>query len=187
VHGVELESRLRDHFESLGITVFHSLEEIREDTQNGGEYDIITMFHVLEHLRDPKSTILELIKILSSGGQIIGEVPNANDALLTLYNNEPFSHFAYWSCHLYLFTNKTLEMLASQIGLKINYIRQVQRYPLSNHLYWLSKGKPEGHQYWHFLDSREIDIAYEARLAAIGKCDTIIASFSLRNEGWHKS
>ena len=116
--------------------------------------------------------------MLADGGQIIVEAPNADDALLTLYNNEPFSNFTYWSCHLFLFTSKTLEMLFSQINLKVNYIKQIQRYPLSNHLHWLANGKPGGHSKWHFLDSPDLRHAYEKQLAAIGKCDTILASVS---------
>jgi 2-polyprenyl-3-methyl-5-hydroxy-6-metoxy-1,4-benzoquinol methylase len=177
VAGVEPETRLGNHFQSQRLSVFSHLSKIPQ-RQDGQGYDIITLFHVLEHLPEPKATLIELSKILAKDGQIVIEVPNADDALLTLYNNEPFSHFTYWSCHLFLFTTKTLEMLISQIGLKVNYIRQLQRYPLSNHLYWLSKGKPGGHQHWHFLDSPEIHAAYEKHLAAIGKCDTIIASIS---------
>lgn len=179
-HGVELERRLSNHFQNHGLTVFHALSEIPEATREEG-YDIITLFSVLEHLIDPKSMIVELSKILAEGGQIIVETPNADDALLTLYNNEAFSHFTYWSWHPFLFTSKTLEMLISQIGLKVNYIKQIQRYPLSNHLYWLSKGKPGGHQHWHFLNSPELHAAYEKELATIGKCDTILASFSRRS------
>ena len=136
------------------------------------------MFHVLEHIPDPKSILGELSEILAGDGQIIIEVPNADDALLTLYHNEPFSRFTYWSCHLFLNTAKTLEMLVCQCNLKVNYIKQVQRYPLSNHLYWLANGRPGGHQKWHFLDSPEMHAAYTKQLAAIGKCDTILASIS---------
>jgi 2-polyprenyl-3-methyl-5-hydroxy-6-metoxy-1,4-benzoquinol methylase len=176
-HGVESESRLFSHFQNLGLTVYQNLTEIPENVREEG-YDIITLFHVLEHLPDPKSILVELSKIIADVGKIIVEVPNADDALLTLYNNEPFSNFTYWSCHLFLFTSKTLELLFSQIDLKVNYIKHLQRYPLSNHLYWLSKGKPGGHQYWHFLDSPELHSAYEKHLATIGKCDTLIACLS---------
>ena len=113
---------------------------------SGGGYDIITMFHVLEHIPDPKSILGELTEMLADNGQIIVEVPNADDVLLTLYHNEPFSHFTYWSCHLFLYTATTLQMLFDQTNLKVNYIKQVQRYPLSNHLYWLANGRPGGHQ-----------------------------------------
>ena len=177
VHGVEPESRLKNHFQNHGLTVFQNLSDISTDIREG-RYDIITIFHVLEHIPDPKAILGELTEILTDEGQIIVEVPNADDALLTLYNNEPFSNFTYWSCHLFLYTATTLQMLFEQLDLKVNYIKQVQRYPLANHLYWLANGKPGGHQKWHFLNSQELHVAYEKQLAAIGKCDTIIASVS---------
>ena len=176
LHGVEPEARLSNHYQSHGLRVFQNLSEIPNDIRGG--YDIITMFHVLEHIPDPKSILSQLSEMLAEGGQIIVEVPNADDALLTLYHNEPFSHFTYWSCHLFLYTAKTLEMLVFQCNLKVNYIKQIQRYPLPNHLYWLANGNPGGHQKWHFLDSPELHAAYEKQLAAIGKCDTIVASVS---------
>jgi 2-polyprenyl-3-methyl-5-hydroxy-6-metoxy-1,4-benzoquinol methylase len=176
-HGVELETRLSRHYKSRGLTVFQNFSEISNDIREEG-YDIITMFHVLEHIPDPKSILVELSEMLADGGQIIVEVPNADDALLTLYKNKPFSNFTYWSCHLFLFTSKTLRMLFTQVNLKVNYIKQVQRYPLANHLYWLANGKPGGHQKWRFLDSPNMHAAYESQLAAIGKCDTILASIS---------
>jgi len=177
-HGVELETRLSRHYESRGLTVFQNLADITSAIQRRGGYDIITMFHVLEHIPDPKSILVELSEILADVGQIIVEVPNADDALLTLYKNKPFSDFTYWSCHLFLFTAKTLKMLFSQVNLKVNYIKQIQRYPLANHLYWLVNGKPGGHKKWHFLNSPELHAAYEKQLATIGKCDTILASVS---------
>ena len=176
-HGVEPEARLSSHYQSSGLKIYQKISDISNDIRGAG-YDFITMFHVLEHIPDPKSILGELSELLAIGGQIVVEVPNADDALLTLYNNTPFSHFTYWSCHLFLFTAKTLEMLFAQINLKVNYIKQIQRYPLSNHLYWLSKGKPEGHKKWHFLNSPDMHAAYEKQLAAINKCDTIVASVS---------
>jgi len=175
-HGVEPETRLGSHYQSHGLTVFQNLSDISTNIRGG--YDIITIFHVLEHIPDPKSILDELSEMLADGGQIIVEVPNADDALLTLYNNEPFSNFTYWSCHLFLFTNTTIRAVAEKAGLKVNYIRQIQRYPLSNHLYWLAKGKPGGHKIWSFLDSKELHRSYEEQLASAGLCDTIIASFS---------
>jgi len=54
-----------------------------------------------------------------------------------------------------------LKLLIEKANLKAIYIKQIQRYPLSNHLYWLSCGKPGGHQKWGFLDSYELHAAYE--------------------------
>jgi SAM-dependent methyltransferase len=144
VAGVEPELSARKFIANSGIEVVPSTSELRE------HYDVITVFHVLEHIKDPRHFISLLADHLAENGKIIVEVPNADDALLSLYRNVPFSFFTYWSCHLYLFTRTTLTMLAKQAGLTVDYVKQVQRYPLSNHLFWLACGKPGGHKYWVF-------------------------------------
>ena len=176
-HGVELELRLQNHFKRIELTVYKSLAQLKK-LNSSIQYDIITLFHVLEHLPDPRAMLVELSEFLSDKGQMIIEVPNADEALLTLFDCEAFSNFTYWRGHLFLFTSNTLELLLKKAGLRVNYIKQIQRFPISNHLYWLSKGKPGGHQHWHFFDAPDLHAAYEKQLAAIGKCDTIIASFS---------
>ncbi len=177
-YGIELEKRLQEHFRTTNLSVYENIDKVL-NKREALKFDVITMFHVLEHLPDPKNMLISLSSLLCEGGEIIVEVPNADEALITLYECEPFLHFTYWSCHLFLFTVKTLGLLAKQVGLKVNYIKQVQRYPLSNHLYWLSKGKPGGHNIWHFLNSPETHATYEKELAAIGKCDTLLMSLSL--------
>lgn len=143
--GVELELRLQDHYKEKELKVWTSLEKLINTNRM---FDIITAFHVIEHLADPRKTILQLTSILSDYGELIIEVPSSNDALLVLYESDAFSKFTYWSQHLFLFNNDTLTRLIKQLGLKLNWIKQIQRYPLSNHLYWLSKGKPGGHMNW---------------------------------------
>lgn len=175
VHGVEPEKRLAEHFQQMDLTVYNNISKVPDQNK----YDIITMFHVLEHFADPRVILIELSKLLEEKGQIIIEVPNSDDALLTLYQSEAFSCFTYWSCHLFLFNTRTLKILADQAGLNINYIKQVQRYSLANHMFWLSKGKPNGHRQWYFLDSPDLHDAYQRQLAALGKCDTIMMSLSL--------
>jgi hypothetical protein len=108
------------------------------------------------------------------------DVPSSEDALLTLYGSDAFQRFTYWTQHLFLFNAETLRRLASQAGLRVVSIQQFQRYPLSNHLHWLSRKQLGGHWQWSFLDTQELSTAYAASLAAMGKCDTIIAH--LENE-----
>lgn len=170
---VELEKAVYKHYTTNNIPYVSNLEDVED------KYDLITAFHVIEHLPSPKDILGKMANLLNEDGKIIVEVPNANDALLSLYKNEEFSNFTYWSCHLYLYTQKTLSLLAKQAGLKVDFIKHVQRYPLSNHLYWLSKGKAGGHYKWgSFLDSKELSTAYEEQLASLGITDTIIAEFT---------
>lgn len=172
VCGVEIESRLASFFHDNALDVRQNIDEFEET------FDIITLFHVLEHFPDPIALLRQLSEKLKPGGQIIVEVPNSDDALLTLYQCDAFSHFTYWSCHLFLFNAVTLSAAAQKAGLSVNYLQHIQRYTPANHLYWLSKGQPGGHAKWHFLDSEEMNSAYEKSLAAIGRSDTLICALS---------
>jgi 2-polyprenyl-3-methyl-5-hydroxy-6-metoxy-1,4-benzoquinol methylase len=168
VVGIEPERRIREHW---GDTL-----RIRSGLDDAGsDFDLITAFHVVEHLPDPRATLKELALLLGKRGRLVIEVPSSADALLTLYNNDAFQRFTYWSQHLFLFNAETLRRLALQAGLRVVSIQQFQRYPLSNHLYWLSRNRPGGHRRWSFLDTPALKEAYANSLAAIGKCDTLIA------------
>jgi 2-polyprenyl-3-methyl-5-hydroxy-6-metoxy-1,4-benzoquinol methylase len=169
--GVEPERRVREHWGD-SLRLYSRLEDVGED------YDVITAFHVIEHLPDPRSVLRQLAARLKYGGRMIIEVPSSEDALLTLYENDAFQRFTYWSKHLFLFSAETLCRLASGAGLDVTAVRQFQRYPVSNHLYWLSRGLPGGHKRWAFLDTPALTQAYEASLAAMGRCDTLIAHLS---------
>ena len=168
VHGVEPEIRVRQHWGS-SLNLHSRLDEADSD------YDVISAFHVLEHLADPRAMLRALSARLAAGGRLVVEVPNADDALLTLYESAAFQRFTYWSQHLFLFNADTLRQVAVQAGMQVVTVQQFQRYPLSNHLYWLSRGKPGGHERWSFLDTPALVEAYNSALAATGKCDTIIA------------
>jgi len=168
IAGVEPEQRVHDFWDD-SIPLYTSLEDV------GGNYDLITAFHVVEHLPDPRAILVALAEHLKDNGRIVIEVPNSEDALLTLYENDAFQRFTYWSQHLFYFNADTLRKLANQAGLRITSIKQFQRYPISNHMHWLSKNKPGGHKKWSFLDTPSLVEAYAASLASIGKCDTLIA------------
>jgi 2-polyprenyl-3-methyl-5-hydroxy-6-metoxy-1,4-benzoquinol methylase len=166
--GLEVEKRVQDYW-SGRMNVVPDLESA------GGGYDLITAFHVVEHLPDPRKVLREMSEHLSDNGMIVVEVPSSEDALLTMYECVAFQRFTYWSQHLFLFNTNTLQTVVNQSGLKLITIQQFQRYPLSNHLFWLSQGKPGGHKQWSFLDTPQLKAAYANSLGAIGKCDTLIA------------
>ncbi|MES2510117.1 MAG: class I SAM-dependent methyltransferase [Pseudomonadota bacterium] len=170
--GVELEQRVHEHW--AGEIALH-----RDLEQAGRGYDLITAFHVVEHLPDPRAMLKELASRLAARGRLVIEVPSSDDALLTLFDNDAFQRFTYWSQHLFLFNAKTLGELAGQAGLRVVAVQQHQRYSLANHLHWLSQGKPGGHQKWSFLNSPELHSAYASALAAVAKCDTLIAYLEL--------
>ncbi len=175
VVGIEPDRAFKPSFKQRGLKVFESQREAQSEEKY---WDLITAFHVVEHLPDPRATLAELSELLNVDGELVIEVPSANDALTVLYENKDFQNFTYWSQHLYLFTASTLSELAKQAGLKVVWLKYIQRYPISNHLYWMAKGKPGGHEKWHFLNDSELHAVYEKHLAALGLTDTLIAGFT---------
>lgn len=171
-YGVEVDAFARNNCLDQGLNIYEQLENLPEK-----KFDVITLFHVLEHIQDPIALIKKLHYYLTGGGRLVIEVPSANDALLCLYKSIPFSHFTYWSPHLYLFNQTHLLKMARLVGFNDGVCQQVQRYSLSNHLYWLSQGKPGGHQHWSFLEDESLNTAYESKLGKLGLCDTLFAEF----------
>ena len=178
VCGVDLETRLEKYYIKKNLNVYKTIENIPK----GKRFDLITLKHVLEHIPKPDDILKSLSRLLNKNGQIVIEVPNAEDALISLYECDSFTKFTYWSCHLYLFSQLSLKLLAEKADIKLNYIKQIQRYNLGNHLYWLAKGKPGGHEIWNFLNSPHLHSHYEKTLETIGKCDTLLASFSIKSK-----
>jgi len=138
VVGIEIDQEVHKRM-GHKVRLYNKLESTGDE-----KFDTILAFLVIEHMKDPVAILKKLSGSLEKDGQIIIETPNAQDALLSVYDNRAFAASTYWSCHLYLFTPSTLRSLARKAGLKINYIKQIQRYPLSTHLYWFARGKPGG-------------------------------------------
>lgn len=153
---------------------------IRDTSDLGGEkVDVISLFHVLEHLTDPVATLQTLSSVLVPGGRFVIEVPHAREALLERYDCESYRNHTFWSEHLVLHTAESLAATIEAAGLRIDSIEGTQRYPLANHLYWLSHGKAGGQEVWRDLSTAELDEAYERTLIANGQTDTLTAIASL--------
>lgn len=167
---VEPQREMRARLNEMGYKVFESIEELPDDY-----FEVISLFHVYEHIISPIEFLETLKRKLKSGGKIIIEVPHAEDMLLTLLELDAFKKFTFWSEHLILHTRKSLEAFATKAGFKVQSIQGIQRYPLSNHLYWLKNNKPGGHINWGELDSDELTNAYANTLTKLNKTDTIVA------------
>ncbi len=167
VYGIELQKDFCEYFEKCNLQVFQSLDQLPEKA------DIITMFHVLEHLKDPVEMLNAIKQNLKDNGQIVIEVPNSNDVLLKMYKCKSFADFVYWSCHLFVFNKKTLKEIAQKAGLKIKKCHYIQRYSVMNHMHWLLKNKPGGHKIWAKYDNKLANGVYAAILKLFGVTDAI--------------
>jgi hypothetical protein len=169
VRAVEPQETAREELKKLGYRVYRDIGDVKEK-----DFDVITLFHVFEHMPDPLGS-LRLIVSKMEKGQVIIEVPHARDALITLYDLDAFKEFTFWSEHLILHTRTSLETFLSRAGFKKINVIGYQRYSLANHLHWLSKGKPGGHKEWSFMSNNELDSAYGQTLDRLDCTDTLIA------------
>ena len=170
VLAVEPQKIARDSLKKLGYDVYPDIESVTES-----EIDVITLFHVFEHFTNPLEDLKLIYQRMSSNGKLFIEVPHANDFLISFLEYESFKKFTFWSEHLCLHTRHSLKRFLEEAGFEEVIINGCQRYPLANHLYWLSKNQPGGHQKWSFLRTNELDSAYAQMLAQIDKTDTLIA------------
>ncbi len=172
VGAVELEEAPRRALTADGIPCGRRLSEVAA----AGGLDTVFAFHSLEHMPDPLAVLREAHAALRVGGLMVVEVPHARDLLLAGLDCAPFRAFTLWSQHLILHTRESLDRLLTAAGFSPVVIEGRQRYPLSNHLQWLSKGTPGGHKgLLSTLDTDMLVQAYEAALQKVDGTDTLVA------------
>ncbi|MCA3070594.1 MAG: class I SAM-dependent methyltransferase [Rhodocyclaceae bacterium] len=84
---------------------------LHEAMPAGGSFDLITMFHVLEHLRDPGAALARIAAWLAPGGLAVVEVPNIEATC------QAPGHL-FHAAHLYNFNAAALERLGQKAGLE---------------------------------------------------------------------
>jgi len=173
--GIEPEKRvLTEYSKNTNYDLFGSLEDIDEHDK----FDIIVMFHVIEHLEDPIKYLKNLVRFLNPNGRIIVECPNVNDALLNLFHVKAFSEAYFWSQHLYYFSRNDIKRLTQQAGLSISREILCQRYGYENHLHWILSGRGGGHKEWKYLRIPFLESVYALLLSLIGQNDTILVELT---------
>ncbi|MBT4889933.1 MAG: class I SAM-dependent methyltransferase [Rhodospirillales bacterium] len=168
--GVEPNSRHLNTADGGCVQIVPSLDELSSKC-----FDIITLFHVYEHLAEPVKMAETLKSLLNDGGTLLIEVPHARDVLLETFDSAGFRRFTLWSEHLVLHTRESLEKFLRAAGFDDVSIFGFQRFPLSNHLYWLRNNEPGGHEKWDFLDTPELSAAYFEALEKVDQTDSLIA------------
>ncbi len=109
--GIEPERKARDiasknlnqEIEARDTSVFHP-----------EQFDVITLWHVLEHLENIKSTFSEFVRLLKSDGQLVVAVPNYRSYDASYYGK----FWAAWDVprHLYHFDQDVVMRIGSDFG-----------------------------------------------------------------------
>lgn len=112
IHGVELNRSALVFLRGQDFDVAGQVSEL----DDSGPYEVITLFHVLEHLDDPKGFLITLRESLAEGGKLIIEMPDRDG-----YGFRKFG--ARWFYlqreHLYYFNKKSLIYLLESSGFTV--------------------------------------------------------------------
>jgi 2-polyprenyl-3-methyl-5-hydroxy-6-metoxy-1,4-benzoquinol methylase len=112
VTGVEPSEKSRNIASKKDVLLHEKLENIYNK-----EFDVISLWHVLEHVKDLESYIKTLHKLLTKEGKLIIAVPNFKS-----YDAKYYKEF--WAAfdvprHLWHFSQKGIETIFSQFGFKL--------------------------------------------------------------------
>ncbi len=170
--GVELHKAFAAFVRNeLGITTYDiPLEECKFSLES---FDAIFLFHVLEHIRQPKDYLLLLHHLLKTDGRVFIELPNIDDALVSVYKLKKYRAFYYQPAHSYYFSRRTLSRMLNEAGFQTRTI-MLQRYSLLNHLNWVFRGRPQAKPSLQVgFPLALLDWPYRGLLKLTGKADTL--------------
>lgn len=111
--GYEPDDRANYSDKSL---IIKSIDELSSDSC----FDIITLFHVLEHVDNLNLTIQKLLSLLKPNGILLLALPNPKSYDATFYKE----HWAGYDLprHLYHFSQQSIKSLANKHGLNIEQV-----------------------------------------------------------------
>jgi SAM-dependent methyltransferase len=119
VTGVELSPTASEHARKhFGLNVFTC--DLADAPLEPGSFDAIVMWHVLEHVRNPKDQLVQLAALLKPGGMLGLRVPN-----IAGFGARATGEWWPWMCppaHLWFFSAATLPRLLSACGFEVKEV-----------------------------------------------------------------
>ncbi len=80
-------------------------------------FDVVTFYHSLEHIPDPKAALLEAKRILKPGGLLVIEVPNIECMSYKILRSRWRSFMVY--SHYFFFSPETLKRILTQADFEV--------------------------------------------------------------------
>lgn len=130
-YGVEINPEGVRKCKEKKLNVFAA--QLKDAKFEPGSFDVITMWHVLEHLDNPRDLLREAHRVLKSRGILIIATPNT-DSLGFKYGIKNWFHLDS-PRHLILYNRKATRLLLECMGFKVKHFRNYfYDYPLD--LFW---------------------------------------------------
>jgi 2-polyprenyl-3-methyl-5-hydroxy-6-metoxy-1,4-benzoquinol methylase len=116
--GLELSRWAAGHARGLGFTV-HGVP-LRELAAQGRQYDVVTLWDVVEHFAEPREELKAAFQLVRPGGRIYLSTIDASSLLARVLGGQwPW----LMDMHLFYFGRRTLAMLLEEVGFRVTDVR----------------------------------------------------------------
>lgn len=121
VHGVEADRNISRVAEKFGYKVHVGLFD--PELYEPGFFDYVTMDQVIEHTKDPVTTLKGVARVLKPGGVAILSMPNSKGWGARVFGRKWINWHAPY--HIQHFTAKSMRIAAEKAGLRIEQYRTI--------------------------------------------------------------
>ena len=130
-YGIEINPQGYHMCENKGIRMFD--KDLKDLNVESNFFDVVTLWHVLEHLEKPRELLIAAKKVLKENGILVIATPNT-DSLGFKFGRNFWFHLDS-PRHLILYNNQCLEYLLKSAGFEVIHEgRLYYDYPLD--LFW---------------------------------------------------
>jgi len=118
--GVEADSKNSRIARARGLDCFNGT--IRDARFPDRYFDVVALYHVIEHFHSPQTEIREMHRILKPGGWLVVETPN----IATIWYHLLGARWRQFiPDHVFFFTPQTITQLCEMNGLELRELRNV--------------------------------------------------------------
>ena len=122
---VDIDENAKLLSENNGHQFFHGPIQ---DFSSENRFDLVLMLNLIEHISDPKETLIKIEQMMNPGGIVLLKTPNTESLDARLYRK------SYWGglhCprHWILFSKKSFSHMVSQTNLVLHKIKYTQGAP----------------------------------------------------------
>lgn len=122
LYGIELSKTEIEQVCAHGFNgVLGRIEDVVDQLPQG-QFDLIVLLQVLEHVEEPAVTMRHLARLLKTGGVLVVETPNTGSIDARMFKNRYWGGY-HFPRHWNLFNQATLARMAASNGLQVRACR----------------------------------------------------------------
>ncbi|MBE0612759.1 MAG: class I SAM-dependent methyltransferase [Burkholderiales bacterium] len=131
--GIDMKATVISHLQTHFSQIDWRCTTMADLAETPNCYDVLTLYHVLEHLSDPRSALAGVRTLASPGALVVIEVPNVGGWEARLKGRR--WHY-YKLDHVNYFRESDLRRLAADLGMIVLGVRGYQHFSYPQDVFW---------------------------------------------------